>query len=210
MTITRVDLDEMHATFRQLPQWQLVERALDRLAADTRLDAEACLLKACAINSLYSNQIRRIVRMAGFLHDVLSRHGIVTSNDAKLRSVEELINLVEDVAEGSGRETGWRQYSFAAKFFHFFVDPRCPILDDVAEDEVHRLVQDGQRRIAARRRYEIFCKRFDALRAASPEIADASAREIDRYLWLSGSVRRFKAGKVIDRELQAYLGRAKA
>lgn len=209
MAITRVELDAKHEIFRRLPQWQLMERALDRLAADTRLDPEACLLKACAINSLYSTQIRRIVRMAALLHDVLSGHKIATSDDASLHPVQALINLVEDVAESSGRETGWRQYSFAAKFFHFFVDPRCPILDDVAEDEVHRHIQDGQRRTAPFRRYETFCKRFDALRATSPQIAGASARDIDRYLWLSGSIRRFNEGKIVNRELHGYLSRQK-
>ena len=109
-------------------QWESTDRAFellrDRLPGFSR---EACILKAAAINDLYSTRVYAIWRMAEHLHQVMTDH-----------PPEDPVELVTTIAalpsaDGSGPER--MHWSFASKIGHFFIDgDRYPIYDSYCRD----------------------------------------------------------------------------
>jgi hypothetical protein len=168
-----------------LHQWQVTDRALDLLSNSVPgFSWEACLLKATAVNTLYSARVLPIKRMAKHIHQLLGR-----SDTKRLdRSIVEVIAALPD-ASGVVK----RSYtSFASKFCHFFIDSdRFPIYDDAARRMVERHL--GRNRIKNREKahpYAAFCSRLDTLRASCGIVC--STRELDRYLWVVGMWIRFR------------------
>jgi hypothetical protein len=168
-----------NAIYSQLPGWQRLDEALGLLAIRVPgFDAAATLVKLAAVNQLYSTRILAVVRVAQHFADVLGRVDLARA-DAE---------LVEALAAVAGR----RHHSAASKFAHFFVDPnRFSILDALVEEAVQ--AHTDVRPSGGAGRYMRFAIAVDRLFEASG--LKCSRRELDRYLWLAGAWRMWRAGK---------------
>lgn len=177
------EVDAACRLHQQIIQFRLPDAALLRLGKVLPgFDAEACLLKSVAINTLYATQVLAITRMA--------RHIEVTLSNADLKTVApELVEKIASLPSGTLGNT--RQFiSFAAKFCHFFVDQaRFPIYDEAARNviELH-LGKAGCVRDSAHR-YIAFCENLKRLRAAAG-LKD-QGRDLDHYLWITGMYMRW-------------------
>jgi hypothetical protein len=136
---------------------------------------EACLLKCVAINDLYSTRVYAIARMAAHLAEVMRD------------PPQDRIELVTAIASLPPA----RHFSFASKIAHFFVDAkRFPILDSYCEQMLKLHLGRGGWQPAGNR-YQAFVENLDRLRKLSG--LRASYRGLDRYLWLAGQYRRWRA-----------------
>lgn len=168
---------------QQIIQFRLPDAALIRLGEVLPgFDAEACLLKSVAINTLYATQVYAISRMAQQLHVAL----------AKINSKEVGPELVEKIASlPTGKPGKSRKFvSFAAKFCHFYVDEkRFPIYDEAARNviELH-LGKRGYIRDSAHP-YLAFCENLKRLRSEAG--LKYQGRELDHYLWITGMYMRW-------------------
>jgi len=136
---------------------------------------EACLLKCAAIDDLYSTRVYAIARMAQHLAEVMRD------------PPQEPAALVTAIASLPPS----RHFSFASKIAHFFVDAeRFPILDSYCEQMVKLHLGRGGWKPESNR-YEAFVVNLDRLRVLSG--IRASYRELDRYLWLAGQYRAWRA-----------------
>jgi hypothetical protein len=181
-----------------LDGWRNTDAALDKLRdAVPGFDDPACLLKSVAINSLYGTQIISIVRMANHVRDVLNNSaGIDVGNE------RDLVQRIASIRPLPGDKP--RVFtSFSAKFCHFFIDSeRFPIYDEAARTML-RLHLGTTYKPTKDAPYEAFCIAFEKLRVQ----VGASARDLDRYLWLAGMYDRWlrqrlrKQGPLVNAEL---------
>lgn len=152
-----------------LQQWQRSDAALIRLRdALPGFDAETCLLKAVAVNTLYGTQVLAIVRMGEHVCQTLKRTDLSVG--------PELVETIADLPKKEGDQSR-RFVSFAAKFCHFFVDEkRFPIYDEAARDTL--VLHLGKNRTDDEKHpYRTFCENLKRLRDVSRISADG--RELD-------------------------------
>lgn len=162
----------------RLSQWRMADTALQTLADHMPgFSAEICLLKSIAINSLYSTQVLAIVRMANHINAIFERTDISSAGS-------ELIERIAALTPNPGDRMR-NSVSFASKFCHFFVDAeRFPIYDEAAREALKlHLGKNGYNRTQDHP-YRTFCENFTQLKVAAQ--LTSKARELDRYLWITG------------------------
>lgn len=156
-----------------MPRWRRVDGSLiaikNRAFNDT--DPEHVLLKANAINGLYSTRVYAI-------HEAVER--IIEVMQLEMDG----FTRVERIAEVKVRGKVKRYISFASKYVHWFVDDKCPIFDSFAHRalRMHLPRSTGDSRI----RYFEFARDFETL--ADRIGAGRRVQDMDRYLWLAGQL----------------------
>jgi hypothetical protein len=173
----------LHAQF---PEWNAIDSALSALGERCPdYGANSALLKVAALNSLYGTNVYPAVRMANHIARTMASP---PQGAGPVALVEELALLPADPP--GARETHY--ISFASKFCHFFVDPaRYPISDSYAVATI--TFHMGKRQVTRNsvRRYWAFVQDLDRLRDSAG--ISCSLQEMDRYLWLAGVYRAWRA-----------------
>jgi len=166
--------------------WRATNEALgllhDRLPG---FSLEVTLLKVAAINQLYATHVYAVTTMAKHVVDIMRDR---PAEPAEV--VARIANL------GKGR----KHWSFASKFAHFFVDPQhfCPF-DQYAKAAVkYHLGEDAAADEA--NRYTAFADNVERLRARNG--LSCEPEELDRYLWLAGVFRAFRAPRSAGKQPQ--------
>jgi hypothetical protein len=131
----------------------------------------AIRIKAIVLNTLYGTNIIAIAQVADRVEVVL-RENLSTGPDL----VEQLVNEIR-------RVTNRREYSFAAKYAHFFIDSSLPILDGFAEWMVG-LHLSPQMQSKDARRYHKFTEDIETLKRVAG--LNCNCAELDAYLWVAG------------------------
>ncbi len=140
-----------------------------RMAFPSPLDA--IRIKAIVLNALYGTNIIAIAQTAGRVELVL-RANQWTGPDL----VEQLVTEIRGVTKRSN-------YSFAAKYAHFFVDSSLPILDSFAEWMLGRHL--GRKMQSKEpRRYHRFTEDIETLKRVAG--LNCNCAELDSYLWVAG------------------------
>lgn len=149
--------------------WESEE--LKQLSSAFPSPIEAVSIKAIVLNSLYSTNIIAINKVADPIKRVL-KPNYPTGPDL----IEELVNEIQGV-------TNKRNYSFAAKYAHFFIDSSLPILDGFAEWMLGRHLS-RQMQSKDQRRYHKFTEDIETLKRAAG--LSCNCAELDSYLWVAG------------------------
>lgn len=207
--VTQAQIDAANALHHRLPKWAATDRAFERLGRHFGWDHESCILKAAAINDLYSTRVYAIWRMAEHLMNVMAKPA---------EDPAELVELIASLPDDDG--TVPRQHwSFASKIGHFFVDgDRFPIYDSFCRDMIAWHLGRGGCIADATNPYRAFIANLERLREASG--LSVTLRDLDRYLWLTGQYREWldRGGEATlngelrslfeddDREVQRLLG----
>ncbi len=176
MPISQSQINAANYLFNRLNTWVASERAFERLRDEMPgFDLPTSLLKAAAINDLYSAGVFGIWRMARHISEVAC-----TLPKNPVKAVRKIARLPAD-----GEKKVRIQRSFASKFCHFFIDPeRFPIYDSYCENMVARHLGRDQLERDSKNRYRAFKANIDQLTKLSG--LAVSYRELDRYLWLAG------------------------
>src|SRR5581483_6202888 len=149
--------------------WESPEFKQLRAAFQNPLDAVS--IKAIVLNSLYGTNVIAISKVAVRVELVL-RANNWTGSDL----VEQLVNEIRGVTKRNN-------YSFAAKYAHFFVDSNLPILDGFAEWMLARHL-GRQMQSKDTRRYHRFTEDIETLKQTAGLTCDCA--ELDAYLWVAG------------------------
>lgn len=175
--ITEAQIDAAKRLHRHLTTWAASERGFERLRTELPgFDLPAVLMKAGAVNDLYSTRVYAIWRMA--VH--ISQVGPDLPDDP--------VEAVQTIGRLPGGGGGLHR-SFASKYCHFFIaSHRFPIYDSYCEQMV-RTHLGRDEAVTGAEPYRAFKTNIDRLRELS-EI-DATYRELDRYLWLAGQYREW-------------------
>jgi len=176
--LTQQQVDTACRLHQRLTQWRLSNDALLRLR-DTLpvFDLDSCLLKTVVINTLYGTQVLAILRMAQHVHHIFQDNDIAGAGP-------QLVEKIASLPDGQGK-TPRRFVSFAAKFCHFFVDEgRFPIYDEAARKVIELHLRRTDLIHDATHPYVAFCENLGRLQNAGG--LNASVRDLDRYLWLTG------------------------
>ena len=180
--LTQDQVDATNRLYLLCPGWKLSTEALDELA--TRLpefDARTVLLKAVAVNALYSTNVMAIARMADYIR-------LVLSSTSKETAGPELVEAMAALPKTKSQKLARNHSSFASKFANFFIDSdRFPILDKYSELMVSYHLGRTNILRDTRHRYIAYTKNLERLREATS--LHCSGRELDRYLWLAGEYR---------------------
>jgi hypothetical protein len=202
---------------KELRMWDLTDKALRKLnECYEGFSLGACMVKAAAVNSLYSTYVLAITQMAEHIHAVLQLEefgSITESNSAelveriaalKLSSARADQGLDPDMAAPKRHKQ--RQFrSFASKFCAFFVNPDLfPIYDEAAREAIkHHLPPEDVDQLLT---YSAFMKNVRALCEWSN--LQVGYKEIDRYLWLRGMYdRHAKRDPRVNSELRKFFER---
>ncbi len=177
--ITQAQIDAARRLHERLPQWSSTDRAFERLAESfPGWDREACILKAAVINDMYSTNVYAIWRMAEHLMHVM----------AQPPADDDLPEAIAALPAADGVTIERRHWSFASKICHFFIDgDRFPIYDSYCRDMIARHLGRGGCVSDPANPYRAFMTNLQRLRELSDR--DASLRDLDRYLWLTGQYR---------------------
>jgi hypothetical protein len=161
---------ELHS---HLTQWRLAERTLDVLSNTFPDNSEiiGVIVKASTLNQLYGTHLFAIEEMA--------RHITECFQKSKRNLEPDLVEAIAKMPEGT------RKMSFASKYCHFYVDQRkFPIFDSHSfRTLMEHLGADHCESKGDRPNYEDYCADIAKLKRESG--LSCSARELDRYLWLS-------------------------
>jgi hypothetical protein len=149
--------------------WESKEFEQLRMAFPNPLDAVR--IKAIVLNALYGTNIIAIAQAADRVERVL-RAKQWTGSDL----VEQLVSEIRGVTKRSN-------YSFAAKFAHFFIDSSLPILDSFAEWMLGRHL-GPKMQSKDPRRYHKFSEDFETLKRVAGLTCNCA--ELDAYLWVAG------------------------
>jgi hypothetical protein len=183
-----------------LPQWQAADEALEAVRTSFQADFSysANLVRIATVNTLYGTNLKAVHRMAGHIESILPR-------GAELLEPAELVEAIAALPPAPG-ERARRHRSFASKFCHFFVNADdFPIFDSAARDAL-RLHLGSESLKEAESSYTGFCGALAGVRRTYS--LAASARDIDRYLWIAGIWLAFARGRRdINRELLALFER---
>jgi hypothetical protein len=167
--------------------WGSKELERIRSAFPNRLDAVK--IKAIVLNVVYRTNIIAIEQAADCVEQVLKASQL---NGPDL--VEEMVTEIRGVTKRNN-------YSFAAKYAHFFVDPTFPILDWFAEWMLGRhLGRELQSKDP--RRYHRFTEDIETIKRVSGLKCDCA--ELDAYFWVAGEYWYWKDHKkyTINNELK--------
>ena len=177
---------------KYMPGWATTDRALTLLAKSVPgWDADSVLVKAAAVNQLYNVNHHRLGEAADRISQII-RGG----------KPDDPVAVVEAIAPLPRDGKLWWFWAFASKFAHFFIYPdRVPIYDAWAFEAV--AFHMGKVTWHAPTAYRTFAERVERLREHTGQCC--SLREMDRYLWLSGMYRAWRANKGvrISREVRA-------
>ncbi len=175
--VSQSQIDAANRLHQRLSTWAATEQGFERLRNELPgFDLSAVLMKAAAINDLYSAHVYAISRMAVHIADV----GPDLPNDP--------VEAVLTIGRLPGGGSGGTHRSFASKFCHFFIDPdRFPIYDSYCEQMVRHHLGGKEAVRDSDEPYRAFKANIDRLQELSD--IDASCRELDRYLWLAGQYR---------------------
>jgi hypothetical protein len=174
--ITQAQIDAANALHARLPTWAATDRAFERLKAHFGWDLEGCILKAAAINDLYSTRVYAVWRMSEHLKNVMTNPTADTAS-----CVKEIACL-----PGSSR----RHWSFASKIAHFFIDhDRYPIYDSFCRTMIAYHLGKDRRKSDPDNPYQAFIENLTRLREDAA--FSGTLRELDRYLWLAGQYRAY-------------------
>ena len=167
---------ELYQRSTKLAGWRRADRALFELKDRfPDFDQTSVLLKAVAVNSLYSANVLAIQRMAEHVAKVISKTCLKTAG-------VELVEQLSQMREGEDHHR-----SFASKFCRFFVDhERFPTWDSYAITMIG--VHSGL--TFKPESYPVFLEHFQKLKILAG--FDHGNPELDRYLWLAGQHRAFK------------------
>jgi len=149
--------------------WESKEFEQLRMAFPNPLDAVR--IKAIVLNALYGTNIIAIAQAADCVERVL-RANQWTGSDL----VEQLVSEIRGVTKRN-------EYSFAAKYSHFFVDSSLPILDSFAEWMLGRHL-GLKMRSKDPRRYHRFTEDIETLKQVAGLTCNCA--ELDAYLWVAG------------------------
>ncbi len=127
-------------------------------------------IKAIVLNVLYGTNIIAIEKVAKCVESVLCA---TTSTGTIL--VEQLVSEIRSV-------TKRKNYSFASKYVHFFIDSNTPILDWYAEWMLAKHLGKIQSKNPLR--YEKFVEGIETLRRVAG--LDCTCADLDSYLWVAG------------------------
>ena len=166
VSLAAAQLDAAGRLHSRLAFWKATDEALDDLSRRIpSFNASACLIKASAINQLYSTNVYALPAMAEHIAEVIAGPS------------------EEDLVERLALLNGVRHVSFASKFAHFFIDSeRYPIFDGYA----HRMLRYHLIGVPAADPPP-YAEYAGAHRALIELCGLAcSGRELDRYLWLGG------------------------
>ena len=168
-------------------QWQRVDRTLHLLREHIPdFGPEATLLKAVAVNALYSTNVYAIVRVAEHIEAVLARSNLAAPGP-------DLVEAMATVPASGSEKRPRRRHSFASKFAHFFIDPeRFPILDHYANEMVRVHIGNEGMAQNPERPYVAFVKNIEQIEAAMG--AKVSRTDLDHYLLIAGQCRAFEQG----------------
>jgi len=141
-------------------------------------------LKAIVLNTLYGTNVIAISRAAECLETMLN---------ASYSTGPDLVEQL--VAEIKKKVTNKENYSFAAKFAHFFINRDLPILDTYAEYMVG--VHLGKaNRSTEQKRYLKFAKDIENLKALAGLTCNCA--QLDAYLWVAGEYWCWKKKPTLD------------
>jgi hypothetical protein len=149
--------------------WESKEFEQLRMAFPNPLDAVR--IKAIVLNALYATNIIAITQAADRVERVLKANQWTGSG-----LVEQLVSEIRGV-------TKRRNYSFAAKYAHFFVDSSLPILDWFAEWRL-RAHLGPSLQSKDPRRYHRFTEDIETLKRVAG--LNCNCAELDAYLWVAG------------------------
>lgn len=149
--------------------WESKEFEQLRMAFPNSLDAVR--IKAIVLNALYGTNIIAIAKAADRVERVLKANQWTGSD-----LVEQLVSEIRGVTKRSN-------YSFAAKYAHFFVDSSLPILDSFAEWMLGRHLG---RKMQSKdpRHYHRFIEDIETLKRVAG--LNCNCAELDAYLWVAG------------------------
>lgn len=155
---------------------------------------DAVKLKAVVLNALYGTNIIAISKVGDCLERRLSENH---SMGADL--VEELVDEIKNV-------TNRRNYSFAAKYAHFFVNSDLPILDQYSEYMLAKHLGPAQASQNPKR-YLRFVEDVEKLRQLACLTSDCT--QLDAYLWVAGEYWCWKENRdvKISADLKRYFER---
>lgn len=183
ISIEQAQIASAQRLHQRLGQWQLIETALASLAKQFPGFAQnETLLKATAVNALYSTNVLAI-------HHVVM-HLVVVLQQANLSSSGP--ELVENLAVPPPIEGKiHRHHSFASKFAHFFIcAERFPIKDSYVVEMMKFHLGRKHAYTDAQSPYLAFYGNHSLLKE---ELGFAvSNRELDHYLWLAGLFLAFR------------------
>ena len=132
---------------------------------------EAIRIKAIVLNALYGTNIIAIAQVADRVERILK-----ANQWSGVDLVEQLVIEIRGV-------TNRREYSFAAKYAHFFIDSSLPILDGFAEWMLARHL-GRQLQSKDTRRYHRFTEDIETLKRVAE--LNCNFAELDAYLWVAG------------------------
>lgn len=186
-TVTKAALDAANTLYnlRQCEAWRISEQTLDWLRdALPNWDLNSVLVKAAALNTLYSTRNWQVIKAADRIVGIM--------NEKPTDYVEIAVRI------SNLEEANQKQVSFASKFTHFFVDNGMPMYDQWAEKGLRRHLG---RLTWAEPRLRAWVDLIRRLRCRDQ--LEVPVRELDRYLWLSGMRsewdRAQKTGQKVDR-----------
>lgn len=149
--------------------WESKE--FDQLRAAFPSPLEAVRIKAIVLNALYGTNIIAIGRVADRV-ELLLRTNQWTGADL----VEQLVAEIRGVTKRG-------EYSFAAKYAHFFIDSSLPILDSFAEWMLGRHLGRQLQSKDARRYHRVTVDIETLKRVAG---LNCNCADLDAYLWVAG------------------------
>ena len=161
----------------RIPAWHRSEEALVLLGERvTGFSPAETLLKATAVNALYSTNVMAIVRVSEHFATELSKWDLATCGP-------ELVVALAAVPQGGSEPAPKRRISLASKFAHFFIDEnRFPIYDQYAVAMVAKHLGIAEMSLSGH--YVAFAAAFGKLAATIDMHHDR--RRLDRYLWVQG------------------------
>jgi hypothetical protein len=142
----------------------------------------AVLVKAIVVNALYRTFIFDILKVASCVERML-----MTTHSSGPDLVEEMVVAI-------GQITQQKNYSFASKYAHFFIDSDLPVLDTYAEWMVSKHL--GAMKSKNPKRYLKFTEDIETLKRLAG--LTCSCAELDAYLWVAGEYLSWKVNSKLN------------
>lgn len=195
-----IDAVKVHAAgllHHQLAGWKDADEALSRAASafKSNTDRQSVLVKASAVDKLYSTRVNRIYAVADH---VVDRMGQLHAGEWSPLDRVEFVHELAKVPNSKCKNGYELLTSFASKYSHFFISAEeagvgpFPIYDSYAAKALLRLAGKGGDLSQRRRPYADFC---ELLEACATDEERWGCRDVDRFLWLSGQYLAYAEGK---------------
>ena len=185
--VTAAQIEEAQQLRDVMPFWQHTNELFmeAKRAFPSNTDLTAVLLKATLIDRLYATNVFAIFQAAQHIVSVLSAPTNIPQGPALVMCLAEM------TVGGKPRKVT----SFAAKYAHFFLDGRLPIMDSYAAQALCLHLGLPQARVETwQQNYALYCKAIKELQTLTKfNITDD---QLDTYLWLGGlSIQWLKKGE---------------